>query len=213
MNERKEIAFDPHVEIVAPPSPSGVVIVARSNGNGSPRQISFPDVLLGAGLAVALCDVLTQRERQAALETHRAARNVRLLRDRLTTVIDQVRQQADTASLPLGLVAAGTLAAAALDAASLRPLDVDAVVCRNGRVDLATDIEHVQSPTLLIVATDKPQLIRINDEAFHRLGCEKHYDVIPSGLSAAEDARSYRLCAELARNWLLSRLRVPAVAA
>ena len=197
--------------IISPPSPPGMVIVARGNGNHPPSlQVSFPMFLLSAGLGVAACDMLTLRERQTAQEKHLTARNVRLLRDRLIRVVDLVRQQAD--GTPLGLVAAGTLAAAALDVASLRPLDVDAVVCRNGRLDHASFVEHVQTPTLIVVATDNPALIRINDDAFRRLTCAKHYDVIPAGHSEAEDARAWRLSAELARNWLFTYLRLPAVA-
>ena len=197
--------------VIAPPSPRGMVIVARGNGNAPPsHQVSFPMFLLSAGLAVAACDLLTPRERQAAHEKHLTARNVRLLRDRLIRVVDLVRQQAD--GTPLGLVAAGTLAAAALDAASLRPLDLDAVVCRNGRLDHASLIANVQTPTLIVIASDNPALIRINDDAFRRLTCPKHCDVIPAGHTEAEDARVWRLSAELARNWLLTYLRLPTAA-
>jgi hypothetical protein len=168
--------------------------------------------LLSAGFAIAACEMLTPGERKKAHEKHLAARNVRLLRDRLTSVVDLLRQQADLCTLPFGLVAAGTLSAAAMDVASLRPLDLDALVCRNGWLDHATFTDTVQAPTLLVVATDSPALIRINDQAFQRLGCAKHYDVIPVGHTEAEDARSWRLSAELARNWLLTYLRLPAAA-
>ena len=140
------------------------------------------------------------------------ARNVRLLRDRLIAIVDLVRQQADGGGQPRALVSGGTLAAAAIDAVAMRPLDVDALICRNGRLDLASAIPHVVTPTLLIVASDDLELIRANDEAFHQLSCAKHYDVIPSGNVAAEDARAYRLSAEISRAWLLTYLRAPVAA-
>ena len=60
------------IAIATPPSPPGLVIIPRGNGSGHaspPHQASFPMFLLGAGLAVAACDVLTPQERQASRNT------------------------------------------------------------------------------------------------------------------------------------------------
>lgn len=197
-----------NVEILRPEDAIGIVLIARGDGNLQ-RRLSFSTVLREARLATAVCDVLTPYEQEVAHPTHRAPRNVRLLRDRLASAIDAVRQQAD--DLPLAIVAAGTLAAAALDAAALRPLAVDALVLRNARLDLATSVEHVQAPTLLIAATDVPALVCVMEDAFRRLACPKQFDVIPASASLAEDGR-YLLCAELARNWIVAHLRAPVVA-
>ena len=57
-----------------------------------------------------------------------------------------------THTMPVGLFGASTGAAAALVAAANRPLEVQAVVSRGGRPDLAAGrLADVRAPTLLIV--------------------------------------------------------------
>jgi len=102
-------------------------------------------------LGTLLIDLLTFDEEAVDMMTSHLRFDIELLSERLITATDWVLLHESTSNLPLGYFAVSTGAAAALVAAAKLP-DVETVVCRGGRPDLAEDwLARVHTPTLLIV--------------------------------------------------------------
>ncbi|HEU5452793.1 MAG TPA: alpha/beta hydrolase, partial [Terriglobales bacterium] len=121
---------------------------------------------------------------------------------------DWVAQQAEIASLPLGLFGASTGAAAALMAAAEHPRQVRAVVSRGGRPDLARQaLLRVEAPTLLIVGGEDRVVIDLNEEAAGHLQAEHRIEIIPGATHLFEEAGALDRVAQLARDWLVQYLR------
>lgn len=116
-----------------------------------------PDRVLAATLAlgdhaVLTMDLLTAREAQFPDACH----NVPLLTRRLIEALDLLRQDGDTALLPVGLFAQAHVTPAALRAAARRDAQVRAVACHGGLVDLAgvQNLRLLAAPLLMLVDTD-----------------------------------------------------------
>lgn len=193
------------VEISIPEDAPGIVILGRDNGNVVHHR-SLGHALHRSGLATAYCDLLRPEERAAARKSHRTPVTVATLASRLTSVLDAVRALDDPCTLSVGIVAAGRLAAAALQVASRRPLDLDAVVCRGGRVDLVPDLEFIQTPTLLIASATDPYLLRMNEAVFQKLHCPKRFDILAGALNELDDEHSFEIAIEETIRWLQDRL-------
>jgi pimeloyl-ACP methyl ester carboxylesterase len=142
-----------HAELTVPENASGLVVLGYPNGTNrtGAKHHYVSAVLNAAGLATLLCDLLTDAEESLSDITGEFRHDVGLLSARLTGITDWCCLQPELRSLPLGFLAAGSGAAAAFIAASLRPQFVKAIVARGGRLDLAwTSLAHVSAPVLLI---------------------------------------------------------------
>ncbi|WP_435333433.1 dienelactone hydrolase family protein [Haloarchaeobius sp. TZWWS8] len=164
-------------ELQVPADASGTVVFAHGSGSSrlSPRNNAVAETLREEGFGTFLFDLLTPEE-----DLDRALRfDVELLRERLVAATEVLGETDESAELPVGYFGASTGAAAALRA-SIGRTDVAAVVCRGGRVDLASDVfGQVTSPTLLVVGGDDDQILELNKQAFERLTCEKELAVVP----------------------------------
>lgn len=191
----------------------GIVVFAHGSGSGrlSPRNTYVADVLRRAGLATLLLDLLTDEE----AKDRRKVFDVSLLAERLRAAAAWVRQNETTKALALGYFGASTGAAAALIAAAADP-SVCALVSRGGRPDLAGSIlPRVTAPTLLIVGGADDIVIRLNEEAFAALHCEKRLQIVPGAGHLFEEPGTLDQVAHLAAGWFERHLRaanVPRVA-
>lgn len=195
------------IEIAAPDDPAGVVLLARGNGNVV-RNRSVSSELRAAGFATATCQLLTSSERGDPPRLKHVVADVPLLTARLAVMIAAIRVTADLHCQSVGIVASGSVAAAALTMAGRHPSDVAAIVSRGGRVDLARDPEAVRCPTLLIVAGMDRELIRINETVFHRLQCTKSMDVLAGASHRLDDPAAFEMASRLTCNWLTTNLGV-----
>jgi putative phosphoribosyl transferase len=155
-------------ELALPTSAVGVVAFAHGSGSSrhSRRNQQVAADLRLEGLGTLLLDLLTADEEVVDRRTRQHRFDIPLLSLRMVTVIDWLRTEEPTADLPIGLFGASTGAAAALVAAAVRPDDVDAVVSRGGRPDLASEhLARVQAPTLLIVGGADPHVLQLNQQA------------------------------------------------
>jgi trans-aconitate 2-methyltransferase len=142
-------------DLIVPPEATGIVVFAHGSGSSrlSPRNRTVARSLESDGFATLLFDLLTRDEEAAERYTRHLRFDIPLLATRLIDAVEWVRREDRVASLPVGLFGASTGAAAALIAAA--HTDVQAVVSRGGRPDLAGDaLPHVRCPTLLIVGGD-----------------------------------------------------------
>ena len=154
----------------------GLVLFAHGSGSSrlSPRNQHVATLLREEGLATLLIDLLTIEEAVLDNRTMQFRFDVELLAQRLIGVTDWRTQDMEVAQLPLGYFGASTGSAAALIAAASRPSDVEAVVSRGGRPDLAaSSLARVHAPTLLIVGGEDGAVIELNQSAFDRISVAK----------------------------------------
>lgn len=186
--------------LTLPDEASGIVIFAHGSGSSrlSPRNTHVAGALQGRGLATLLFDLLTEAE----AEDRRSVFDIALLGQRVAEAVRFVRDDAELSGLPIGLFGASTGAAAALVAAAERPADIEAVVSRGGRPDLAGGaLKRVESPTLLIVGGDDTGVIELNQAAYGALPCEKRLDIVPGATHLFEEPGALDKVVTAAGDW------------
>jgi len=182
------------------------VLFAHSSGSSrlSPRNTFVAQALQHAGLATLLFDLLTGQEAANRSNVFDSP----LLADRLSQAATWLGTVAAGRDLPVGFFGASTGAAAALVVAAGRN-DLRAIVSRGGRPDLAGDaLEHVTSPTVLIVGRHDTEVLALNRSAYWRLHRERHLGVVPGAMHLFEEPGTLDSVVTLARDWFLTHLPV-----
>ena len=201
-----------HADLALPEQPRGVIVFAHGSGSSrhSPRNRQVAVELHRAGLGTLLIDLLTQKEEDVDLVTRHLRFDIGLLASRLERSIGWIRAEAASAKLPIGLFGASTGAAAALVTAAKLPGDVDAVVSRGGRPDLAAPaLPSVKAPTLLVVGERDVEVMRLNEGALDQLDCEKELTVVPGATHLFEEQGALAQVAQLAAAWFERFLPAP----
>ena len=187
-----------------------VVVFAHGSGSSrhSPRNRYVASVLQGAGLGTLLLDLLTPEE-----EVDRGnVFDIPLLAQRLSAATRWLKGRDDTAACRVGYFGASTGAGAALWAAAEPGAQVDAVVSRGGRPDLAGPrLAAVRAPTLLLVGGADTQVLALNRQAMDLMRAPAHLEVIPGATHLFEEPGTLARVAALATEWF-SRHLVPEAA-
>jgi pimeloyl-ACP methyl ester carboxylesterase len=190
-----------------PPGPLGIVLFAHGSGSSrhSPRNNYVARVLHDKGIGTLLMDLLTVTEDL----DYQTRFDIALLTHRLLVATRWVRLEAATRQLPIGYFGASTGAAAALQAAAALGDNIQAVVSRGGRPDLAGNqsLEQVKSPTLLLVGGRDEEVIELNREAYARLPCTKELSIIPGATHLFEEAGTLEEVARQAAVWFSQYLK------
>ena len=188
-----------------------VVVFAHGSGSSrhSPRNRYVASVLQGAGLGTLLLDLLTPEE-----EVDRGnVFDIPLLAQRLSAATRWLKGRDDTAACRVGYFGASTGAGAALWAAAGPGAQVDAVVSRGGRPDLAGPrLAAVRAPTLLLVGGADTQVLALNRQAMDLMRAPVHLEVIPGATHLFEEPGTLARVAALATDWF-SRHLLPEAAA
>lgn len=198
-----------HVEgaLALPPAPVGMVLFAHGSGSSrhSPRNNHVARVLHAHSLGTLLLDLLTPEEDLDYSQRF----DIPLLARRLLAATRWLREQQQTAALPLAYFGASTGAAAALQAAAELGPEIRALVSRGGRPDLAgTDaLARVQCPTLLIVGGRDTEVLELNRQAKALLRCPCELSVVPGATHLFEEAGALESVAQLAAGWLQGQLQ------
>lgn len=188
-----------------PQSAQGIVLFAHGSGSTrlSPRNNFVADILNNAGLATILIDLLSKQED----ENYQSRFDIDLLTDRLNVVVQWLEKQPNTQNLGLGIFGSSTGAAAALRVASDLGEEIQAVVSRGGRPDLAMNIlDTVIAPTQFIVGGNDFGVIELNQEAFARLTCPKKFEIIPNATHLFEEPGCLEEVARIAKEWFCEHL-------
>jgi putative phosphoribosyl transferase len=186
--------------LTTPEHASGVVLFAHGSGSSahSPRNRFVADGLHAAGIGTLLFDLLTPTE--AADRTN--VFDIDLLARRLRGATRWMRGQRPAGVDALGYFGASTGAAAAIRAAADPTVEVDAVVSRGGRVDLAADdLGAVRAPTLMIVGGADPEVLRLNRAAAALLRCPHEVVVVPGASHLFEERGALDAVVRLASHW------------
>lgn len=188
-----------------PDGAPGVVVFAHGSGSSrkSPRNNFVAEVIRARGVGTLLFDLLTEEE-----DRNRANRfDIPLLTDRLLAVTEWVRSREATRDAAVGYFGSSTGAASALRAAVRGGDDIDAVVSRGGRVDMAEDVlEAVRAPTLFIVGGADRQVLELNREAYEQLACEKELHVVEGAGHLFEEEHELEEVADVAADWFETTL-------
>ncbi len=197
-------ADDAHIEglLELPVNARGLVLFAHGSGSSrhSPRNNHVARVLHAQGSGTLLLDLLTLAE---DLDYHTRF-DISLLTHRLLVASAYVMQHTPASRhLPIGYFGASTGAAAALQAAAALGDEVQAVVSRGGRADLAGahELAKVRAPTLLLVGEADSDVLQLNRVAYAKLQCEKELSVIPDATHLFEEPGALDEVARQAADW------------
>ena len=190
--------------VTTPATPRGVVLFAHGSGSSrrSPRNRYVAEVLVAAGFATVLLDLLTPDEEGDPA----AVFDVPTLARRLVEATAWARRQPWSTGR-VGYFGASTGAAAALVAAAELDGSVDALVARGGRPDLAREaLARVTAPALLLVGGADPRVLELNREAASRLGGECRVEVVPGATHLFEEPGALEQVARAASAWFADHL-------
>ena len=188
-----------------PVGAAGVVVFAHGSGSSrfSPRNRAVAVTLNRAGLATVLFDLLTTAE----ADQRELVFDVPLLAARLAEVTTWTRARSALDGLKVGYFGASTGAAAALWATTLPGGEVDAIVSRGGRPDLAAPrLARVRAPTLLVVGSRDHTVLRLNQDAASRLTAPHALEVVPGATHLFEEPGTLDAVIDLARDWFVTHL-------
>ena len=196
--------------LTTPEQAAGLVLFVHGSGSShlSLRNRYVAGVLVAAGFATLLFDLVTPAEAMGRGVRRSADVDIALLGQRVVAAIDWAAEQEPLAGLPLALYGSSTGAAAALQAAAARPHRVRAVISRGGRPDLAFGaLGLVRCPTLLIVGGHDVDVLELNQWAAAHLQAPHHLAVVPGASHLFEEPGALQQAAELTRRWLGEHLR------
>lgn len=188
-----------------PEGATGLVVFVHGSGSSrhSPRNRFVAQRLNCAGLGTLLMDLLTSEEEREDEVTSAIRFDIGLLAARVKQTVSWIREQKTLAALRIGLFGSSTGAAAALVAAAdLSPRQIDAVVSRGGRPDLAgASLAGVQCPTLLIVGGADGVVIGLNKVAQQQMSGVVDCKIIPGATHLFSEPGALEAVADLASAW------------
>jgi putative phosphoribosyl transferase len=192
-----------------PDGASGIVLFAHGSGSSrfSTRNIYVADLMNNQGIDTLLIDLLTDEEESVDEYTGQFRFDVDMLAERLVDSTRWLKQNHATKKLSVGYFGASTGATAALIAAAKLPEEVNAVVSRGGRPDLAGDhLAKVKAPTLLIVGGNDTEVLELNMQALKLIRVEKKLEVVSGATHLFEEPGKLQEAAELAIDWFKKHL-------
>jgi len=189
-------------EVWLPAGAPGIVLFAHGSGSSrfSKRNRYVAGELVRAGLGTLLFDLLTAAEERIDQVDARLRFDISLLTRRLAGATHWLETQGWAQALTRGYFGASTGAASALAAST--ECEVQAIVSRGGRPDLAgAALARVTAPTLLIVGSRDPVVIDLNEQALAQLRCEARLEIVPGATHLFEEPGTLEQVAVLAGGW------------
>jgi len=191
------------------PNSTSLVVFAHGSGSSrfSKRNQFVANFLNKSNISTFLFDLLTPEEDKIDEVTREFRFDIPRLAERLVLVTNWLKSNEETKNVNIGYFGSSTGAAAALIASAQLPDDIDAVVSRGGRVDLAADyLKNVQSPTLFIVGELDYEVITLNEIAFEQLRCTKELTIISGATHLFEEHGTLEQVAKVASEWFIKFL-------
>ena len=183
-----------------PENAIGIVVFSHGSGSSrlSPRNRMVAEQLQKQNIGTLLFDLLTVEED----EVYRNRFNIDLLAARLIETTEWLMKYSYVKNMPIGYFGASTGAASALRAAAYFGNQIQSVVSRGGRPDLALGVLHqVTAPTLLIVGGMDVPIIEMNKIAFDELEAIKEMKIVSGASHLFEEPEKLTEVANLAAVW------------
>lgn len=184
----------------------GMVIFSHGSGSSrlSSRNNYIAEYFKDQGFSSLLFDLLTEKEDQV----YKNRFDIELLAKRLAKVTQWLLQEEDMPDVPIGYFGASTGAASALIAAAKLDAEIDAIVSRGGRPDLAMSVlNNVKVPTLLIVGGDDIPVIELNRKAYESLAGIKKIEIVAGATHLFSEPGKLDEVAVLSANWFKTYLK------
>ncbi len=197
-------------DLEVPENARGLVLFAHGSGSSrrSPRNQAVAETLRESRLATLLFDLLTPDEEVEEAYSAHLRFDIEMLSRRLALVTEAIASDPRSGNLGLGYFGASTGGAAALRAAAGLGSIIGAIVSRGGRPDLAGEaLAYVTAPTLLIVGERDEEVLRLNEQAYAQLACEKSLAVVPRATHLFQERGALEEVARLAAEWFRKHLR------
>ena len=188
-----------HGELIVPPKAKAIIIFSHGSGSSrfSKRNRQVAAFLQARHFGTLLFDLLTEKED----EEYQNRFNIDLLTQRLIRVTEWLEKHPAAKDCRFGFFGASTGAASALKAAARLP-QVEAVVSRGGRPDLAAeDLQRVQAPVLLIVGSLDYDVLQLNRMAYQQLRGEKKLAIVEGATHLFEEPGTMDKVADLSAEW------------
>jgi dienelactone hydrolase len=197
-------------DLTLPDPAQGLVVFAHGSGSSrfSQRNRSVADVLVRAGFATLLLDLLTREEDEVDQRTREYRFDIDRLGYRVVAAVDWTASVPALAGLQIACFGASTGAAAALIAAAERREPVQAVISRGGRPDLAGEaLARVTAPTLLIVGGEDHEVIALNRAAMREMHAPVQLAIVPGATHLFEEPGTLEEVSRLALEWCQRHLQ------
>ena len=154
-----------------------IVDAGANDSYASPSHLTA-SVLRHRGYGTLTVNLLTPAEEDAERTSGGLHLDVAFLAGRVCQTLGVIRCHPDCRNQPVGVLGEGMAAAGAIVSASHHG-EVQAIVCWNGRADLAGDaLKQTSAPTLLIVSRDQPHVADLNRKAAASLGSIKALEIM-----------------------------------
>jgi len=188
-------------DLRSPPRPAGAVVFVHGSGSTrhSTRNTLIAAALNDAGYASLLFDLTSVAD---SIDTAPDL-DLPVAAERTRAAVHWLRQRLGE-HVPIALVGSSTGAAVALAAACGRDNEVATVVCRGGRVDLASGTAAVlEVPVLLIVGGDDDLVLMWNRRFAAALGSPHELAVVEGATHLFSEPGALDRCTELITEWLV----------
>lgn len=197
-------------ELKIPEGAQGIVIFAHGSGSSrfSPRNQFVAEMIREHECGTLLFDLLTREEEAADRFSGHLRFDIPLLANRLVQTAQWLTEEPGMSDYKIGFFGSSTGGGAALVAAAKLGANVQAVVSRGGRPDLAGDaLPRVKCPTLLLVGELDDIVIQLNEQAFSEMHCPKELRIIPGASHLFEEPGTLDKVAKEAADWFHTHLR------
>lgn len=187
-------------ELSVPEEAKGLVIFSQGSGSSrlSSRNDFVANFLQEKQFATLLFNLLTPEEDK----NYEARFDLALLTNRLIAATEWTRQHPAVNHLGVGFLGASTGAAAAMRAAVGLPDQVRAVVSREGRLDLASEVlPAVRAATLLVVGSQDDPVTGYNKDAFDLLQSIKDLHLVEGADNLFEKQETLEQVTERTADW------------
>src|SRR6185312_6684981 len=185
--------------LTVPVKAKTIVIFAQAGGYSreTPESELLEHYLQKAGFGTLLVDLTVDGEEPA----FGAAADVIRSGDRLTAVALWILRRDLLGKYQYGFLASHVEAAAAIRSVAALAHRIGAVVCRRGRLELASDsLGLVATPVLMVAGSNEPYVLAVNREAIGQLRCDKKLVAIEGAGNRFDDAACARF-SEFAVDW------------
>ena len=192
--------------LALPAGAGGVVVLFAVPGSGAAGGMAedVSPALHGAGLGTLRVDAVADGAEAASGHEHRF--DAGAMSDRLAAVVDWLARDARTRRLPVGCMATGTAAPAAVKAAVSRK-GLRTLALLEGRPELAgAAVEALRVPTLLVVAGLDAPLLQANHRVLRRLRCPAMLEVVPGALHGLREADGRAMAVQRVADWFGTHL-------
>lgn len=186
-------------ELIVPLSAEAIIVFSHGSGSSrnSPRNKMVASYLHQQNIGTLLFDLLTPEEDLQ----HQNRFDIGLLAQRLYNTVRWLQKQPTAKGCSFGFFGASTGAASALKA-SLRLPEIEAIVCRGGRPDLAMqDLPRVKAPVLFIVGSYDTDVLALNRAAYNKLTCRRRLDIVEHASHLFEENGKMEIVEKLAAKW------------